>query len=241
MGVLDRISTIMRSNINDMLDKAEDPEKMLDQIIRDMAGAIEEAKGQVAGVIAQEKLLEAEMNNAKRSSDEWSNKAEKAVRAGRDDLAKEALRRQKDFQGIVATYGQQYEAQHQMTTKLRTQLDLLMRKYDDAVRNRDVMVARHRQAIAAQQVNKQIAAISGLDHTSELARMDRRIRTEEARAEAEMQLGSGANASIDDQFAQLDATSDLDDELSALKGRMGLLQAPSGSTSGGGTSEPSGQ
>src|SRR5947209_20569557 len=77
MGVLDRISTIMRSNINDMLDKAEDPEKMLDQIIRDMASAIEEAKGQVAGVIAQEKLLEAEMNNSKRSADEWGGKAEK--------------------------------------------------------------------------------------------------------------------------------------------------------------------
>ena len=123
MGILDRMSTILRSNINAALDKAEDPEKMLDQIIRDMASAIEEAKGQVAGVIAQEKQLEAEKRNAEKSSREWSDRAEKAIRAGRDDLAREALRRKKDFEGIATTYQTQYDSQHEMTSKLRSQLE----------------------------------------------------------------------------------------------------------------------
>ncbi len=222
MGILDRISTILRSNINASLDRAEDPEKMLTQIIRDMSSAIEEAKGQVAGVIAQEKLLEAEKAGAERSAEEWGHRAEKAVGAGRDDLAREALRRKKDFEGISATYQQQYDSQHQMTSQLRSQLELLMRKYDDAVRNKDVMIARHRSAQAAQNVSKVMGNLNGMDHSSELARMDQRLKQEEARANAMVELNSGGNASIEDQFAQLEHGDGMDDELKALKAKMGM-------------------
>ncbi|MEI7553811.1 PspA/IM30 family protein [Candidatus Chlorohelix sp.] len=221
MGILDRISTILRSNINSALDKAENPEKMLDQIIRDMSSAIEEAKGQVAGVIAQEKQTEAEMNSNLRQSQEWSDRAEKAVKAGRDDLAREALRRKKDLEGIATTYKQQFDTQHQMSQQLRTQLDALIRKYEDSVRNRDVMLARYRTAQAQQQINKQMSAMSGLDHSSEIGRMDRRIREMEARSSAEAELNKGSST-LEDQFAQLDATDDMDDDLKALKSKMGM-------------------
>ncbi|NWJ44905.1 MAG: PspA/IM30 family protein [Chloroflexi bacterium] len=221
MGILDRISTILRSNINSALDKAENPEKMLDQIIRDMSSAIEEAKGQVAGVIAQEKQTEAEMNSNLRQSQEWSDRAEKAVKAGRDDLAREALRRKKDLEGIATTYKQQFDTQHQMSQQLRTQLDALIRKYEDSVRNRDVMLARYRTAQAQQQINKQMSAMSGLDHSSEIGRMDRRIREMEARSAAEAELNKGSST-LEDQFAQLDATDDMDDDLKALKSKMGM-------------------
>ncbi len=221
-GILDRISTILRSNINAQLDRAEDPEKMLDQILRDMNEAIEQAKGQVATVIAGEKQLEAERANSQRQAKEWEGKASRAVKAGRDDLAIECLRRQKEFEGIAQTYSQQYDSQHAMVTKLRSQLELLMRKRDDAARNRDVMIARNRQAIAQQNISKQLAAMSGLDHSSELSRMDRRIREKEARAAAEMELNTGGAASIDDQLLQLDAGDTMDDELKALKSRMGI-------------------
>jgi len=221
-GILDRISTILRSNINAALDRAEDPEKMLDQIIRDMNDAIEQAKGQVATVIAQEKQLEAEKTNAERSAKEWDDKAQRAVKAGRDDLAVECLRRKKDFEGIAVTYQQQFDSQHGMVTKLRSQLELLMRKRDDAVRNRDVMIARHRQAIAQSNIAKQLSAMNSLDSSSEIGRMDRRIREQEARAAAEMELNTGGAASIDDQLMQLEAGDTMDDELSALKSRMGM-------------------
>ncbi|MDB5078988.1 MAG: hypothetical protein JWP00_912 [Chloroflexi bacterium] len=221
-GILDRISTILRSNINSALDRAEDPEKMLDQIIRDMNDAIEQAKGQVATVIAQEKQLEAEKINAERSSKEWEAKAQRAVKAGRDDLAVECLRRKKDFDGIAATYQQQYDSQHGMVTKLRSQLELLMRKRDDAVRNRDVMIARHRQAIAQSNIAKQLASMNTLDTSSEIGRMDRRIREQEARAAAQMELNTGGASSIDDQLMQLEAGDTMDDELSALKSKMGM-------------------
>ena len=221
-GILDRISTILRSNINAALDRAEDPEKMLDQIIRDMNDAIEQAKGQVATVIAQEKQLEAEKANAERQAKEWDNKAQRAVKAGRDDLAVEWLRRKKDYEGIAVTYQQQFDSQHGMVEKLRGQLDLLMRKRDDAVRNRDVMIARHRQAIAQSNIAKQLAAMNNLDASSEMGRIDRRIREQEARASAEMELNTGGASSIDDQLAQLEAGDTMDDELKALKSRMGM-------------------
>ncbi len=221
-GILDRISTILRSNINSALDRAEDPEKMLDQIIRDMNDAIEQAKGQVATVIAQEKQLEAEKINAERSAKEWEDKASRAVKAGRDDLAVECLRRKKDFEGIASTYQQQFDSQHGMVTKLRSQLELLMRKRDDAVRNRDVMIARHRQAIAQSNIAKQLSAMNSMDSSSEIGRMDRRIREQEARASAEMELNTGGASSIDDQLMQLEAGDTMDDELSALKSKMGM-------------------
>lgn len=221
-GILDRISTILRSNINSALDKAEDPEKMLDQILRDMNDAIEQAKGQVATVIAQEKQLEAERAAAQRQAKEWEDKAQRAIKAGRDDLAVECLRRKKDFEGIAATYQQNYDSQHAMVTKLRSQLELLMRKRDDAARNRDLLIARHRQAAAQMQISKQMQALSGLDHSSELGRMERRIREREARAAAEMELNSGATSSIDDQLMQLEAGDAMEDELKALKSRMGM-------------------
>src|SRR5438094_10631097 len=97
MGILDRISTILRANINALLDQAEDPEKSFDQIIRDMADAIGQARGQVAEMIAQEKLLEADMARSQSLAREWGQKAELAVGRGADDLAKEALRHKIDY------------------------------------------------------------------------------------------------------------------------------------------------
>ena len=221
-GIFERISTILRSNVNDALDKAEDPEKMLTQILRDMNDAIEQAKGQVATVIAQEKQLEAQKLDAERQAKDWDDKAQRAVKAGRDDLAVECLRRKKDFEGIATQYQQQFDQQHTMVTQLRSQLELLMRKRDDAMRQKDVLIARHRQALAQQQISKQMAALSGLDHSSELGRMQQRILKEEARAAAEYELNSGKSASIDDQLMQLEAGDQMDDELKALKSRMGM-------------------
>jgi len=221
-SILERISTILRSNINAALDKAEDPEKMLDQIIRDMGDAITQAKGQVALVIAQENQIETEKRITERRGQEWQDKAERAVKAGRDDLAVECLRRQKDFEAIVKTFQQQYDSQHGMVTQLRSQLDLLIRKHDDAIRNRNIMIARYRQAKASQMIAKQMSSLSGLDHSSEIGRMDRRIREQEARAAAEVELNTGASTSIDDQLMQLEAGDTMDGELKALKSKMGM-------------------
>ncbi len=106
MGIFDRISRLLRANVNDLLDNAEDPEKMLDQLIRDMNEEIRRARSQVAAMIAQEKELAADKAEADRLSAEWQRRAELAVDQARDDLAREALRRKRVSEETARVYGE---------------------------------------------------------------------------------------------------------------------------------------
>jgi phage shock protein A len=226
MGILDRVSTILRANINSLLDQAEDPEKALDQLIRDMADAIGQARGSVAEMIAQEKLLEADMERNANLAREWGQKAELAVSRGADDLAKEALRRKIDYEKNAHAYTSQLSSQSEVVQKLKHDLEQLESKYESAVRNREAMIARHRRALAQQKVAKTAAQLTTVDPTSELARMEERIRMEEARAAALTEVHSRP-ASLEDKFAALEQDDDLERQLADLKGKV-RGQLPSG-------------
>ncbi len=227
MGILDRISTILRANINALLDQAEDPEKTLDQVLRDMADAIAQARGQVAEMIAQEKLLEADMERNLNLAREWQQKAELAVSRGADDLAKEALRRKIDYERNAQAYTSQLQAQQEVVTKLKHDLEQLEAKYESAVRNREALIARHRRAVAQQKVAQTAAQLTAIDPTSELARMEERIRLEEARAAAISEVNN--RPSLEDQFQALEADSELDRQLEDLRAKVrGELPSPGG-------------
>src|SRR5918998_4206462 len=118
MGVMDRLSRLIRANVNDMIDQAEDPEKMIDQILRDMQDNMTTARSQVAAMIAQEKELEADLNENRRLAEEWGRKAQRAVEAGKDDLAREALRRKRDTEENARVYASQLEVQEGAVGKL---------------------------------------------------------------------------------------------------------------------------
>ena len=228
MGILDRMSTILRANINALLDQAEDPEKTLDQIIRDMADAIGQARGQVAEMIAQEKLLEADMERNLSLAREWGSKAELAMSRGAEDLSREALRRKIDYERNAQAYTGQLQAQQEVVAKLKHDLVQLESKYESAVRNREAMIARHRRALAQQKVAKTAAQLTALDPTSELARMEERIRLEEARAAAITEVSTG-RPSLEDKFAALESDSELERQLSDLRSKVqGQLPSPRG-------------
>ena len=214
MGLLDRISMLVRSNVNDLMDRAENPEKTLDQVIRDMADAITKAKSQVAETIAQKNLIESNLESAQRLSNEWGTKAQLAVQKGSDDLAREALRRKKDYDANAQVYASQLSSQTEVVDKLKGDLQALQSKYEDVVRNREVLIARHRTAQAQAKVQQTAAALQGIDPTSELSRMEEKIRMEEARARASAELNE---SSLDRRFAALEADPDVEDELAALK------------------------
>jgi phage shock protein A len=219
MGILDRVSTILRANINALLDQAEDPEKALDQLIRDMADAIGQARGSVAEMIAQEKLMEADMERNANLAREWGQKAELAVNRGADDLAKEALRRKIDYDKNSQAYSTQLQAQSDVVQKLKHDLEQLESKYESAVRNRDAMISRHRRALAQQKVAKTAAQLTTVDPSSELARMEERIRMEEARAAA-LTAVHYRPARLEEQFAALEGDDDLERQLADLKGKV---------------------
>jgi phage shock protein A len=218
MGILDRMTSVLRANINDMLDSAEDPEKMLNQILRDMEDALRQGQSQVAEQIAQEKMVAADLDRARKSSDEWGNKAELAVSKGVDDLAREALRRQSDYQAQVDIYQKQLDVQRQAVQKLKADLEALENKYNQARRNKDALIARSKRTTAQQQIQTASAKLSNVDYSSDLARMERRIQEREARASATEEL---RKSTVDDQFEQLDANDDVENRLAALKQKMG--------------------
>ena len=170
MGIFDRISRLVRANVNDALDNAEDPEKMLDQLIRDMAEEIRQARGQVAAMIAQEKELAADKAEAERMSAEWQRRAELAVAQSKDDLAREALRRKRDSDENARIYGEQLAAQQQTVSRLKNQLQELEAKHDQMESKRDALVARSRRAKAQQQVAETMGNLPTSDSAAEFER-----------------------------------------------------------------------
>jgi phage shock protein A len=220
MGILDRMSRLVRANVNDLIDRAEDPEKMIDQIIRDMQTNITDARRQVAAMIAQEKTLDADLRESRELSAEWETKARRAVEAGKDDLAREALRRKRDSDENLAVYQQQHEVQTQTVAKLKQQLSALESKYQATLSQRDALIARKRRADATKQIVSQSSSAvssltSGLDATGELNRMEAKIRDTESEAAAFQELEA---ESMDAQFRELDYDVDIEQQLEALKG-----------------------
>lgn len=216
MGVIDRMSRLVRANVNDLLDQAEDPEKMIDQIIRDMESNVVDARKQVAAMIAQEKELEHDRDETQKLADAWGEKAKRAVEASKDDLAREALRRQKDYADNADLYDQQLATQKETVGKLKSQLSQLDAKLDQTRSHRDTLIARQKRARAQAQVAGSLnpADFSSLDPSADLDRMERKIRSNEAQTAAMLEMQSD---SLESQFAELDYDSDIEDRLAALK------------------------
>lgn len=223
MGILDRVSQLVRANVNDMLDRAEDPEKMINQILRDMQENIGEARKAVASMIAQEKELEIDLAQTRKLSSEWQSKAERAISAGKDDLAREALRRKKDNDENTGVYEQQLTVQEQAVVKLKSQLTQLESKYQSTLSQRDSLVARQRRAAAQKQVTASLTTFSPLDPSGDLERMERKIRQNEAQAAAQIEMHDDT---LDAQFKELDYDQDVEDELTALKQAMNPSALP---------------
>ncbi|MFN8532562.1 MAG: PspA/IM30 family protein [Dehalococcoidia bacterium] len=225
-SIFDRLSTLIRANLNAVLDQAEDPEKVLDQIIRDMQGAINDARSQVAEMIARERMLRADVEDQRKLVAEWDRKAEIALTRSMEDLAREAVRRKIDYQKGLELASTQWQTQSEVVERLKTDLQTLQSKYENAVRQRDSMIARHKAAQAQEQVTRTVRQFSTIDPSSELARMEDRIRLAEARASANLEL---QQVDLQDQFAQLEGDSELDEEMARLRSRvLGPADQPAG-------------
>lgn len=218
--VFDRISNIIRANINDLLDSAEDPEAMLNQIMRDMNDALRQADSDIADQIAQQKMLEGDLDAAQRNETAWQSKAELAVSKSRDDLAREALTRVNDYTEQAGIYSKQLEAQKSAVAELKSKRDLLKSKYDQASRNKEMLVARARAAQAKSKITKVVSKTNTADYASELDRMERKIRQQEAHADADAEVAD-SKTSVEDEFSKLGSDQKVEDQLAALKAKMG--------------------
>ncbi|MFE9739753.1 PspA/IM30 family protein [Streptomyces sp. NPDC006477] len=229
--VLGRVTQLAKANINALLDQAEDPQKMLDQLIRDYSAHITEAEEAVAATIGNLRLMEQDHQEDVAAAKEWGGKALAASRkadelrsggqtaeADRfDNLAKVALGRQLQSEKEATTAEPTIAAQTEVVSRLRTGLDQMKGKLGELQAKRDELVARATSARAQNRMMDAVKSIDVLDPTSELSRFEDKVRREEARAMGKQEL---AASSLDAQFEQLDALGDsaeVEARLAALK------------------------
>ena len=229
MGIFSRLGTLIKSNINDLIAKAEDPEKMLNQVLLEMQQQLVEAKKQVAMAIADEKRIQKQFDSETEKSKDWERKAMLAVRAGDDVLAKEALVRKQEHDGIASQYQQQWMAQKAAVDKLKDALRLLNNKIEEAKRKKNLLIARKKRAEAQKTI---AATMSGLSDQSSFETFDRmasKIEQLEAEAEAGAEIaGELSGDTLESKFAQLEsgAGGGADMALAELKAKMGLALPP---------------
>jgi phage shock protein A len=232
MGLFDRLTTLIRSNINDLISSAENPEKMLNQIIIDMRGQLAKAKQQVAAAIADEKRLRDQADGEFKNAQDWERRAMLAVQETRDDLAKQALTRYNEH----FTYAQQlevtWETHRAETEKLKNSLRDLNDKIEEAKRKKNLLIARQKRAQAQQRIQETMSSMSETSAFEAFSRMEERIEQNERRLVASAEIEEEFSGDkLQSEFKRLEkskgATS-VDARLLELKQKMGVL--PGGAT-----------
>ncbi len=226
MGILDRIRTVLKANINALISKAEDPEKMLNQLLMDMNEQLLEAKKQVAMSIADEKKLERQALENKAQGEDWEKKAMLAVKAGKDDLAKEALLRKQEYDGYAASFQKEFESQHASVEQLKDALRQLQTKIEEASRKKNLLIARAKRAEAQKQIQQTMGSLSGNSSFDTFDRMAQKVDQIEAEAEAMKELGEvTADQKLEDKFKELESSDAGSDKLlEDLKAKMGQIE-----------------
>ncbi|HYW32185.1 MAG TPA: PspA/IM30 family protein [Gemmatimonas sp.] len=230
MGIFDRLSTLLKSNLNDLISSAEHPEKMLNQLVVDMRNQLAQAKQQVAVAIADEKKLKDQVDAEFKLSDDWEKRAMLALREDREDLAKQALIRQQEH----LEHGQQLAMtweQHKMETdKLKRSLHDLNDKIEEAKRKKNLLLARQRRAEAQARISQTMSGLSDKSAFEAFNRMEEKINANERQLQAAQEIDEEFSGDrLAGEFKQLERSAggaSADMQLLQLKQRMGMLPAP---------------
>ncbi|MGD2068739.1 MAG: PspA/IM30 family protein [Gemmatimonadota bacterium] len=227
MGIFDKLSRVIRSNINDLISKAENPEKMLNQVILDMRDQLARAKREVAAAIADERKLRAQLDEEAKQGREWEHRAMLAVKEGRDDLAKQALVRQQEHAERAAALEQTWRAQAQETEKLKASLRQLNDKIEEAKRKRNLLIAKQKRAQAQRRIHETMSGLSDTSAFEAFNRMADKIEESERRTLAAAEVDQALETpSLEEEFKQLESggeSTSTEDRLLALKREMGML------------------
>lgn len=231
MGLFDRLRTLLTSNINDLISRAENPEKMLDQIVVDMRNSLARAKQQVAAAIADEKRLKDQAESEYKAAQDWEAKAMLAVREGRDDLAKQALVRHAEHLDHAGALETTWQAHQLETENLKNSLRDLNDKIEEAKRKKNLLLARQRRAQAQQKISETMSSMSEKSAFEAFARMEEKITSNERMIKASTEIEeefTGDRLSHDfKRLEKVASSASADERLLALKQKMGMLPAGS--------------
>ncbi len=219
MGVFSRLSDILKSNINDLLDKAEDPEKMVKQIIIDMQKELTTATQNLGKAKASERLAQKKMDDAVKVAAGWESKAKAALSQGNQDLAKQALAKKVRADEEVATYTEMYESISTQTDAIEDQVEVLKAKLDEAKSRQAMLIARSQMADTKKALAKSQGGFDGASALEKFDRMEEKIQRKEAEADAFAEIG-GTDDELTESFEQIEKDAKVDAELARLMAEM---------------------
>ena len=225
-GMFARMADIVKSNINELLDRAEEPEKMIRQMVREMEDAVGKATASVGTALANQKRLERQRNEKLTQVADWQRKAETSVAAGEEDLARRALERKNVFSRAAEDLGPAVEEARQTAEQLKEQLRELKSKLEEARTRQGTLVARHEAARARAKLAQSINGL-GSDAFSSFERFEQKVEQSEAVAEAHTDI-AGEIATVEREAGKLDRAAAVEDELRALKERHRAEQLEGG-------------
>jgi phage shock protein A len=218
MALLERVSTLVRANLNDLIDKAEHPEKMIKQVILDMQNQLLQVKTQVAIAIADQHLLERKQKENEDKVAEWMRKAELAVDKKHDDLARASLQRVESYRDLSDGFGQQVIDQKAQVENLKTALRQLEQKLAEAEAKADLLVAQHRRARAVGKASDARMAIGDGSKAAAFDRMKRKVAHAEATSQAKSEIAAD---NMEDRLAALEKEDRIEQLLVELKTKRG--------------------
>jgi len=214
MNMVKRIITTVKAWINHLLDRAEDPEKVLNQALTEMEESFRRAKVDLARAMADQKRLENQVRHNRDRVKEWNAKAILAVQKGNDELAREALKRKSSYESLKSELNTHLKSQSQVTDQLKDSLRSLQLKIEEMRRKKNLLISRQQRALLQQKINESLKATSTKDPGYILNKLEEKINNLEAESAA---LESIESSSLEEKFKALENSSDLEDELSDLK------------------------
>jgi phage shock protein A len=221
--MFDRLINFFKAVFNGLLGKLEDPQLMLEQTYQDLQSNLIQVRQAVAQAIATEKQLEQQLQKNKDQAETWHNRAAMAVQQGNDDLAKQALQRKQQYAQAAADLETQLKNQRESTTTLRQRLTDLEAEVQKAYTKKQVLIARDKAAQATTKANEILSKTTASGALSVMEKMENKVQEREARAAA---LGELGGDTLDKQFKNFEGKTDIDAELLALKGSMGIATPP---------------
>lgn len=217
MGLFDRISRVVRANLNDVVSKAEDPEKILEQSIVDMQEDLVQLRQAVARAIATQKRTQQQYNQAQTEANNWQSRAQLALQKGDENLAREALTRKKTNADTASTLKTSLDQQTTQVDALKRNLIALESKISEAKTKKDMLKARISAAKASEQLQNTVGRMNTSSAMGAFERMEEKVLEIEARSQA---AGELAGHDLENQFALLESGNDVDDELAAMKANL---------------------
>lgn len=222
MALLERVSTLVRANLNDLIDKAEDPEKMLKQVITDMQNQLLQVKTQVALALADQHLLEKKQKEHEERSGDWMRRAELAVAKGQEDLARAAIERSMSFGEMGESFAQQVADQKMQVENLKTALRKLEHKLAEAQAKVDLLLAQHRRSRAISKASDAQMTASDGSKAAAFDRMKHKVARNEAVSQARAEIAGTDN--VEDRLEALEKQEKVDQILAEIKAKRSAVQ-----------------